>query len=159
MFYFRWHGKCYWGVQTDEINLTSQRLPNQLSNKIVLSRAESSAIQQKLVKNNAFSTVSAAGAGYKMLTVICGIVDAYLISGASIYNWDTCGPHAILKAMGGSVIRFNDIVTTQKVTELLYIKDFEVESKNIKIWQHSDGLIAYRSLETLAKLMNTLTSC
>lgn len=42
----------------------------------------------------------AAGSGYKLMCVVEGWADAYLLSKASSYKWDTCAPHAILRALG-----------------------------------------------------------
>ena len=44
-----------------------------------------------------------AGAGYKALCVIKHNVQVYLLTKGSTYKWDTCAPHAILRAQGGGL--------------------------------------------------------
>jgi len=44
------------------------------------------------------------GAGHKLHIVISGEANLYLVTNRGTYPWDTCGPHAILKALGGDVV-------------------------------------------------------
>ena len=58
-----------------------------------------------------FTIVRAAGAGYKLLCLYDDLAQAYLLTKPTTYRWDTCAPHAILKAKGGNVYNW------QKLTE------------------------------------------
>ncbi|XP_028175753.1 inositol polyphosphate 1-phosphatase isoform X1 [Ostrinia furnacalis] len=55
----------------------------------------------------------AAGAGNKLLGVALGDAIAYILSKSTTFLWDTCGPHAILKARGGDVISFDTHASIQ----------------------------------------------
>eukprot|EP00937_MAST-01D_sp_MAST-1D-sp2_P003704 g3704.t1 len=48
------------------------------------------------------------GAGFKLLCVVLGCADVYVLSKPSTYKWDTCAPHAILLALGGTVRCFGN---------------------------------------------------
>ena len=48
------------------------------------------------------------GSGYKGLCVLAGFADAYYLSLPTTYKWDTCGVHAIVRAMGGKVFRLDN---------------------------------------------------
>ena len=56
--------------------------------------------------------IEAGGAGHKMVMVVEGRADLYINSAASVYMWDTCGPHSLLASLGGGVVTF----AQQKVT-------------------------------------------
>ena len=55
-----------------------------------------------------FNIAVAAGAGYKLLCVATGLADIYVLSKNSTHYWDTCGPHAILKSLGGGILNFQN---------------------------------------------------
>ena len=103
----------------------------------VISSSEDQQIIQKLELAN-WDVLPVAGCGYKLLCVIDGLADAFVLSRPSSYKWDTCGPQAILKAMGGNIMTFN----TNK--ELLYNEPHNGEGGGDK-WANKDGIIAYRS--------------
>lgn len=44
------------------------------------------------------------GAGHKLHIVISGEAQLYLVTNRGTYPWDTCGPHAIIKALGGDIV-------------------------------------------------------
>lgn len=95
-------------------------------------------------------TVPLAGAGYKILNVIIDNCDCFILSKRSTYKWDICGPHAILKSMGGGILQFTDTVSYATVSEIpsdLNIK-YNKEQKNL------DGLIAYKDPRKLQKLLS-----
>ncbi|XP_053595126.1 inositol polyphosphate 1-phosphatase-like [Microplitis demolitor] len=151
----QWRGNCYWGIHSPEKSHSS--LENSLvENKIVvLSRYEDPNIKAKL-SNCGFKLIEVAGAGYKILTVAIGQADAYILSKKSTYKWDTCGPHAILRSLGGGIIDFkkftvnNEHGDTQNDFQLIYNEGDESKHSNI------GGLIAYRNPETLELLRQSL---
>ena len=53
--------------------------------------------------------VRAAGAGYKLLCLCDDLAHAYLLTKPTTYRWDTCAPHAILKAKGGNVYNWQKL--------------------------------------------------
>ena len=66
-----------------------------------------------------FQVVKAGGAGNKLLLVTLGLADAYLGHKAGVvFQWDTCGPHALLAAQGGSLV---DCRQFQEIRWLLLI--------------------------------------
>ena len=56
-----------------------------------------------------FTIVRAAGAGYKLLCLCEDLAHAYLLTKPTTYRWDTCAPHAILKAKGGNVYNWQKL--------------------------------------------------
>ena len=52
------------------------------------------------------------GAGNKILTVVNGLSDLYLITTESnvVHRWDTCAGHAMLKVSGGGIIRYKHVL-------------------------------------------------
>ncbi|XP_037094520.1 putative inositol monophosphatase 3 [Pollicipes pollicipes] len=47
--------------------------------------------------------VPASGAGYKLLQVALGSAVGFVVSLSSTFLWDTCGPDALLRSLGGSL--------------------------------------------------------
>lgn len=117
---------------------------------IILSRVEDENIKSKLL-DAGFILVEAAGAGYKILSVALGQVDAYILSKSSTYKWDTCGPQALLRSLHGGIIEFQS-----------FINNFDSDYINIKYlststnFSNSNGLIAYRNFEILQTLKSIL---
>eukprot|EP01135_Chromosphaera_perkinsii_P006296 Nk52_evm25s485 gene=Nk52_evmTU25s485 len=97
-----------------------------------------------------------SGAGYKLFCVASGRADVYVVTnGNNIFKWDTCGPHAIVKARGGNVV-------DAKGKEILYhVPDYteegilrhagkkeedEEESEHGGVsWANTKGIIAFNS--------------
>lgn len=107
----------------------------------VLSSSES-------LKSTSFKSVCAAGAGYKSLKVIESDADIYFLSKASTFKWDTCGPQAILRALGGDILDMKKSIKEKKPVELKYLID---ESSG-----NEGGIIAYRNLEDFEKLLGEM---
>ena len=72
----------------------------------VLSSSEQATVRDGLSSNLGAHFLPVAGAGYKVLAVIDSLADAYVLSKGSTYKWDTCAPHAILRALGGGLLPF-----------------------------------------------------
>ena len=111
----------------------------------VLSSAEPATVRDGLSSNLGAHLVPVAGAGYKVLAVIDGLADAYVLSKGSTYKWDTCAPHAILRALGGGLFPFwmdpaRSHATAQEVT---YHQPDHMEHRGTKKeWANQAGLIA-----------------
>ena len=71
-----------------------------------------------------------------------GFADVYINSGASTYKWDSCAPHAIIKALGGEVKECQQYMrkdNEQNSTDIFYnFKGGKYDKQNTK------GLLAFR---------------
>ncbi|XP_051171972.1 inositol polyphosphate 1-phosphatase [Leptopilina boulardi] len=150
-----WKGSCYWGLFDNGIKYCSIKTNDDNDDikenskcKILLSRFENHEIKAKLIEKG-FTPIEAAGAGYKILSVATGQVDAYILSRGSTYRWDTCGPQAILRSLGGGIIDF------QNCKENFNSMDLEIIYSNSEIG-NKGGLIAYRDSKTLSNLCSAL---
>jgi inositol polyphosphate 1-phosphatase len=106
--------------------------------------------------------IYAAGAGYKLLCLALSLSDTYISSQPSTYRWDTCALHAILKSMGGGILRFSDTIALKSKIfrelesyQLSYLENIN-SSNGIKMWCNLNGIIAYRSLDCLKSTINDL---
>ena len=109
----RWQGRKFWGICTPTQHISSlirYPLSRSPSSKklIILSASEDESIRSKL--SDQFDFVCSSGAGYKLLCVALGLADVYILSKPSTHYWDTCGPHAILKSLGGGIINYKQIL-------------------------------------------------
>lgn len=146
----RWKGNCYWGFMEKGVGTCS--IVKETTNKkiIVLSRVEDENVKSKLL-GAGFTLVEAAGAGYKILSVALGQVDAYILSKGSTYKWDTCGPQALLRSLDGGIIEFQSFISNPD-SDYMDVK-YLPTSTNLS---NSNGLIAYRNFETLQTLKSIL---
>ena len=80
----------------------------------VASSSESAPLRRELSALGALHTP--AGAGYKLLCVVTGLADAYVLSKSSTYKWDTCAPHAILNAIGGVACTYRRLPLSSAAT-------------------------------------------
>ena len=96
-----WSGRCIWGVSHDGVAAHNCRPPPPGGaterRTLVVSGADADAARLE----GAYRLRRSAGAGYKALCVVDGVADAYVLTHASTYKWDTCAPHAVLRAAGG----------------------------------------------------------
>ncbi|XP_066256934.1 inositol polyphosphate 1-phosphatase [Euwallacea similis] len=150
--------QCHWGVCPNTNNKSSWMSSCDVevwkeTNNVCLGEKENEAVRQSL-KNDGYNLVITRGAGYKLLTVVLGITDAYILSKGTTFLWDTCAPHAILLALGGGVIEWVAGTHGQKNT-ILYNCRNDGSNCNEK------GIIAYRNekvLERLLRLQNGETA-
>ena len=164
----RWSDSVTWGVCYEDLRLATviqnDKKPGQSGLPvIVMSTSESDPVKQALSGN--FHLRFASGAGYKLLCTAQRRVEAYVLSKSSIYLWDCCAPHAILRATGGGVVRFHDAVAAlksegaDKVSEET-LAALEVSYSPLAKSQSSrtsiDGIIAYSSRGVLDKIMQSL---
>lgn len=147
-----WKGSCYWGLFENDIKYSSIKKDDDIqensSNKVLLSRFECPGMKSRLIEKG-FTPMEAAGAGYKILSVATGQVDAYILTKGSTYRWDTCGPQAILRSLGGGIMDFQSCKANPNSM------DFPIIYSNTEIC-NKGGLIAYRDLKTLRNLCAVL---
>jgi len=95
-----------------------------------------------------FNLVFSSGAGYKLLTVVLGLADIYVLSKNSTHFWDTCGPHAVLRSLGGGIIKYRDLLnqTSGEPSQLepSQISYLITESNEAQHFANVGGIIAYR---------------
>ena len=105
--------KAHWGAQFGEKFWTSNSVTNKIERtkpRLLIGSSENKDLVFKL--SEIFEIVKAGGAGHKLLMIALGFADVYINTGPSTFKWDTCGPHAILSALGGGVVdcrQFQDI--------------------------------------------------
>lgn len=135
---------------------------------VMVSSSESSSLLARLRER--YKVLPVAGAGYKLLAVARGQADFYILSKGSTYRWDTCGPHAILRALGeeedhGGIVSFRRVMETeveelpQKADSLqLFYHQGEdgTADGHVSRWCNSEGILAYNSLEGLIEIVTYL---
>lgn len=108
----------------------------------MVSSSEDPALLSPIESTAKWKVIKAAGCGYKLLCVIDGLADVFILSRPSSFKWDTCGPHAILKALGGNVVSFKDC------EELKYLSSGKVCNEK--------GIICYSSLQNYHSIQSLL---
>ncbi|KAK3108663.1 hypothetical protein FSP39_012783 [Pinctada imbricata] len=168
----QWQGESMWGVSFNQTRVFSIQTHEKEAGKVaketnndvkklsvLMSQSELQIIQELFGRYMGIR--HAAGAGYKLLGVIQGHCDAYVLSKGSTFKWDTCGPHAILLALGGGIISFkfledafSKIADSSMKYQLKYnAPDNESLTGGAK-WSNSQGLVAYRSLAELKQVID-----
>ncbi|CAG9792714.1 unnamed protein product [Diatraea saccharalis] len=139
-FYKNGMGRILWGLSYKGIQKWGGTHVNATSpnNIILMSNAENSEIKQKLI-NFPYNIDTAPGAGYKLMKVSQGEAIAYILSKGTTFLWDTCAPHAILRARGG------DIITYKSQESVKYNIP---ECNDNQQYCNSNGIIAYNDRVT-----------
>ncbi|XP_041835644.1 inositol polyphosphate 1-phosphatase [Melanotaenia boesemani] len=161
-----WRGKHYWGVSYGNINVCSVSPPNcgpkgQQGLSVVLSSSEKQVVKEALTSLcGPDKLIYASGAGYKILCVIQGLSDIYVLSEGSTFKWDSCAPHALLRALGGGVVDLSKSLQStcegrDHNTELIYNQPY-TEHKGADRWANHGGLVAYRDLSQLRSIIGAL---
>lgn len=104
----------------------------------------------------------ASGAGYKILCVIQGLADIYVLSEGSTFKWDSCAPHALLRALGGgvadltkSILQDSTSAAQDHQVELTYHQPY-TKGKGADRWSNHGGLVAYRDCSQLRSVVGAL---
>ncbi|XP_023175770.2 inositol polyphosphate 1-phosphatase [Drosophila hydei] len=143
-----------WGVCLPSVkahNCNSDTDGRRANRKIgIFSTSEQSEILQHFLDLN-YELAFSAGAGHKALKVISNDADIYLLSKGSTFRWDTCGPQAILRALGGDVF---DYVASIKQQLPVPIKYFDKSESDSDWKRNSNGLIAVRDITILNEIFN-----
>ncbi|KAM4587369.1 inositol polyphosphate 1-phosphatase isoform 1-T2 [Odontesthes bonariensis] len=154
-----WRGKHYWGVSWGNINVCSVSLPKGGPGggqglSAVLSSSEKQVVKEALTTLcGPDKLMYASGAGYKILCVILGLADVYVLSEGSTFKWDSCAPHALLRALGGGVVDLTKSLQSicgaqDHKTELTYHQP-HTEYTGADQWANHGGLVAYRDCSHL----------
>lgn len=91
----------------DELKITNLPQEQVKNTKLAVVSSTEDEKYIKALKDLGYTVVFSAGAGHKILKVVCGDADLYLLSKNSTFKWDTCGPHAILNAIQGMYSNLN----------------------------------------------------
>lgn len=150
----------------DDVNVCSLPQPKDESERgqglsVVLSSSEKQVVKDTLISLCGPDKVRyASGAGYKILCVIQGLADVYVLSEGSTFKWDSCAPHALLQALGGGVVDLNKSLQfssgeQDQQTELTYHQP-NTECKGANCWANKGGLVAYRDCSQLNSVITAL---
>ncbi|CAM4658035.1 unnamed protein product [Lepidochelys olivacea] len=160
----RWQGVYHWGVSYQGTSLCSlSRPPLRPEPSVVLSRSETPAIQRVLRPLYGERLLFASGAGYKMLCVILGLAEAYVLSEGSTFKWDSCAPHAILRALGGGMVDLEAALQAWRagqrgaLPELTYSQPAG-GAVGAERWANRGGLVAFMHREHLEVVLATLAT-
>lgn len=165
----KWMGKTTWGVCIGDIkqnSLSTTSSPQKTKPAILLSSSESQHIKDSF--QDKFVVQEVAGAGYKLLGVSQGHADAYILTKSSNYKWDCCGPHAILRSIGGGIVNYEEVQEIARTVDLDYdlsklmqikyhIPD-QPELTGPQRWCNDGGIIAYQSPKMLQNVYTTLSN-
>lgn len=158
-------GHCYWGFDLNGYRLNNLEHLEQSSqlNSVVVSGSESRDVLINL-RSKFDNVVETVGAGYKLLCVATGSTAIFVTSKGSTYRWDTCGPHALLKSLGGNLVEFSliDHVDEDEVNyemiakcEIRYNVANEC-SEGAEQWANQMGLIAFKEISGIRKVASCL---
>nr|XP_020448499.1 inositol polyphosphate 1-phosphatase [Monopterus albus]XP_020448500.1 inositol polyphosphate 1-phosphatase [Monopterus albus]XP_020448501.1 inositol polyphosphate 1-phosphatase [Monopterus albus]XP_020448502.1 inositol polyphosphate 1-phosphatase [Monopterus albus] len=161
-----WRGKHFWGVSCGDINICSLSRPSNKPERgqglaVVLSSSEKQVVKEALTSLcGPDKLMYASGAGYKILCVIQGLADIYILSEGSTFKWDSCAPHALLRALGGGVVDLTETLHSScgaqdHQTELTYHQP-HTECKGADRWANHGGLVAYRDCSQLHSIITAL---
>nr|XP_026244823.1 inositol polyphosphate 1-phosphatase isoform X2 [Urocitellus parryii] len=174
-----WKGQCYWGLSYMGTNIhsleraiskrngsekrTENSNPESESSSAfsaVISTSEKETIKAALARVCGERIFPAAGAGYKSLCVVQGLVDIYIFSEDTTFKWDSCAAHAILRAMGGGIVDMKECLERHPdsgldLPQLLYHLENE-GATGVDRWANKGGLIAYRSRKRLETFLSRL---
>lgn len=149
------------------VNICSESRPGdrpegQRGLSVVLSASEKQPVKEALTSVCGPDKIMyASGAGFKILCVIQGLADAYVLSEGSTFKWDSCAPHALLRALGGGVV---DLALSLQQseggaqdlrTELTYHLPC-ADQKGAGRWANHGGLVAYRDSSQLRSIIGAL---
>ncbi|KAJ7999530.1 hypothetical protein DPEC_G00195380 [Dallia pectoralis] len=164
-----WKGKHFWGVSWEGFGACSVPRPKARPAEtpglsVVLSSSEKQAVKEALAPLcGPDRLMYASGAGYKILCVILGLADVYVLSEGSTFKWDSCGPHALLRALGGGMVDLKkclsasgDRVGRRHGQEELTYHQPHTESSGADRWANQGGLVAYLDCQTLSTVIKEL---
>lgn len=170
----QWSGRRLWGVSHAEhccyflgkeksTPYQAERDIMSQNFKIAVSGSESEKLKKTLLSTSA-KLFPISGVGHKLLHVIDGTVDFYVLSHASSFKWDTCAAHAILCSMGGGVVAYNEAMALKLATKELdkvnlekcKIKYHKPDDNIGKKWSNINGVIAFTSYQRVFQLLESL---
>ncbi|KAJ8412084.1 hypothetical protein AAFF_G00143510 [Aldrovandia affinis] len=155
-----WTGRHFWGVSSGTIKTSSLPRPPGRSTEeeelsVVLSSSEKQAVKDALAPLCAGRLTYVSGAGYKILCVILGLADMYVLSEGSTFKWDSCAPHAILRALGGGVVDLAECLKGGPLAELTYHQP-RPGHQGAERWANNGGVVAYLDTKGLMRVIGAL---
>nr|XP_015199563.1 PREDICTED: inositol polyphosphate 1-phosphatase-like [Lepisosteus oculatus] len=157
-----WRGQYFWGVSYGNLNVSSlprPEAPSQEALAVVLSSSEKEPVKQALAPQCGGRLHYASGAGYKILCVALGLVDAYVVSEGSTYKWDSCAPHAILRALGGGAVDLGQCLSGLAEhggrPELKYHLP-RAGCQGAERWANEGGIVAFLDPTRLKRVISAL---
>ncbi|XP_073681935.1 inositol polyphosphate 1-phosphatase [Garra rufa] len=161
-----WKGRHVWGVSYGDVKAYSFTQCRPLCQQkdylsVLLSSSEKPAVKDALTAISNSSLMYASGAGYKILCVVQGLVDVYVLSEGSTFKWDSCAPHAVLRALGGGVADLRESLRAHvngnvgHTAELTYHQP-HTESQGVDRWANRGGIIAYLDSSVIDKVVAAL---
>ncbi|XP_039370385.1 inositol polyphosphate 1-phosphatase-like isoform X2 [Mauremys reevesii] len=160
----RWQGVYHWGISYQGTSLSSlRRPPLRPEPSVVLSSSETPAIQRALRPLYGERLRFASGAGYKMLCVILGLAEAYVLSEGSTFKWDSCAPHAILRALGGGMVDLEAALQAWRTGQQGALPELTYHQPaggavGAERWANRGGLVAFMHREHLEVVVATLAT-
>ncbi|KAK7128162.1 hypothetical protein R3I93_020686 [Phoxinus phoxinus] len=152
-----WRGQHIWGVSYGDVNVCSLTRPASRQSErvsVLLSSSERPAVTNALAALPNGSLMYAAGAGYKLLCVVRGRVDVYVLSEGSTFKWDSCAPHAVLRALGGGVSDLSQCLAGH-TAQLTYHQP-HTHSQGVDRWANRGGIVAYLDSSVIEKVVEAL---
>lgn len=162
-----WRGKHFWGVSYGSVSACSVNRPKGrpttskegVGMSVVLSSSEKQAVKEALTPLcGPDKLMYASGAGYKILCVILGLADVYVLSEGSTFKWDSCAPHALLRALGGGMVDLAMSLspgTGGDCKELTYHQP-QTKRQGADRWANQGGLVAYLDCRLLHTVIGEL---
>ncbi|XP_052809145.1 inositol polyphosphate 1-phosphatase-like [Mya arenaria] len=168
-----WTGSAVWGVSIADLNLNSLALESSSTSvppqpdsdisakqTILISSIESQNIQDILAKNYNLRHIS--GAGNKLLGLSLGKAAGYVLTQNTIFKWDCCGPHAILRSLGGGIVAFTDFerfsvseeIDVCLLPQIMYNRPDVEGAVGAQKWCNHGGIVAYTSPTFLKELVS-----
>ncbi|KAL0978220.1 hypothetical protein UPYG_G00167640 [Umbra pygmaea] len=163
-----WKGKHFWGVSYGSIKASSVLRPEDRRAErpglsVVLSSSEKQVVKDALGPLcEPDRLMYASGAGNKILCVILGLADVYVLSEGSTFKWDSCGPHALLRSLGGGMVDLKKCLSSvdsegrgREKGELTYHQP-NANCAGADRWANQGGLVAYLDCQTLQTVIKEL---
>lgn len=115
--------------------------------RAILSTSESAKIINTLKSNN-YDIIFSAGAGHKILRLITGDADLYILSKGTTFKWDTCAPQAIMEALDFKLIDLRKSIDSNDDIAVSYLAS---EGKC-----NSGGVFGYKTDDQKKLLFNDI---
>eukprot|EP00051_Salpingoeca_urceolata_P000480 m.34309 g.34309 ORF g.34309 m.34309 type:complete len:429 (-) comp10684_c0_seq1:45-1331(-) len=158
--YDQWCGRVFWGIADahvhgcldDDMQPIAEPYENLPDAPVLLSKHAGQETRDALAS---VPTSPAPGCGSKILCVIRGLAMASYVSMPTTFKWDTCAGHAILRAMGGDMVKFDNPdmpLLYHQPDRATAPEGTTAEAAAAKEWANTGGLIACRRADVLAAL-------
>lgn len=134
-----YESKIYWGMTIGDLKFNNVQAVENEDRIAILSPSEQSKYVEFLKNQLKYDIVYSSGAGHKILKVITGEAELFLLSKGTTYKWDTCAPQAILRSLDGELFNLQETLINKSLKKISY--------REQKIIRNTGGLIAYRNIE------------